>query len=85
MQVSVFFDALPKVSLQHRKPNVTLVLDFVLLNDVENHVVVLVQFLHGSGVDEWLFCIAKKGVFIPKASIDAGFVMNDLFTLPWKL
>ena len=34
MQVSVFFDALPKVALQHRKPNVTLVLDFVLLNDL---------------------------------------------------
>ena len=46
VQVGVFFNALPEVPLQHGKSNVTLVLDFVLVDDVENHVVVLVQVVH---------------------------------------
>lgn len=50
MQVRVFFDALPKIALQHCKTNVALVLDLVLVNDVENHVVVFVQVVHGAGV-----------------------------------
>ena len=47
MKVGIFLDPLPKVPLQHSKTNVTLVLDFVHVNDVENHVVVLVQIVHG--------------------------------------
>ena len=50
VQIGVLFNARPKVALQNGKTNVALVLDFVLVNDVENHVVVLVQVVHGAGV-----------------------------------
>tara|TARA_B110000003_G_scaffold45624_1_gene43498 strand:+ start:11030 stop:11422 length:393 start_codon:yes stop_codon:yes gene_type:complete len=49
MQVGVLFDSLPKITLQNRKANVALVLDFMLLDDVQNHVVILVKRVHGSG------------------------------------
>ena len=47
MQVGVFFNALPKVALQHGQTDVTLILNLVHVNDVENHVVVFVQGFHG--------------------------------------
>jgi hypothetical protein len=49
MQVGVLFDSLPKITLQYRKANVALVFDFMLLDDVQNHVVILVKRVHGSG------------------------------------
>ena len=47
MEVCILFDAFPKIALENSKADVTLVLDFVLVNDVENHVVVFVQGFHG--------------------------------------
>ena len=50
VEVCVFLNALPEIALQHSQANVTLILDFVHVNDVEDHVVVFVQFVHGRGV-----------------------------------
>ena len=50
MEVGVLLNALPEIPLENSKANVTLVLDFVLMDDVENHVVVLVQVIHDAGV-----------------------------------
>ena len=51
MQVGVLFDSFPKITFQDREANVALILDFVLLDDVQNHVVVLVKRIHGSGFE----------------------------------
>ena len=50
MEVGVLFNSLPKIAFENSEPDVTLILDFVLVNDVEDHVVILVQFVHGVGV-----------------------------------
>ena len=49
MEVCILFDAFPKIALENSKADVTLVLDFVLVNDVENHVIVFVQVIHDAG------------------------------------
>ena len=49
VEICVLLNALPEVALKNSKADVTLVLDFVLMNDVENHVVVLVQVIHDAG------------------------------------
>ena len=50
VEVGIFFNALPKIAFENSEPDVTLILDFVLVNDVEDHVIILVQFVHGVGV-----------------------------------
>lgn len=50
MKVRILFNPLPKIPLQNSKTNVALILDFVLVDDVEDHVVVFVQVVHGVGV-----------------------------------
>ena len=45
----VLLNALPEVALKNSEADVTLVLDFVLVDDVENHVIVLVQVIHDAG------------------------------------
>ena len=50
MEVGILFNSLPKIAFENSEPDVTLILDFVLVNDVEDHVVILVQFVHGVGV-----------------------------------
>ena len=52
VKICVLLNALPEVALKNSKADVTLVLDFVLMNDVENHVIVLVQVIHDAGFDE---------------------------------
>ncbi len=49
-QFLVCFDAFPKISLQNSQANVVVLFLFVVRNDVQNHVVVLVQSIHGMGV-----------------------------------
>ena len=43
MQVRILFNALPKIPLPNSKTNVALILDFVLVDDVEDHEIVLVH------------------------------------------
>lgn len=50
VEVGILFNALPKIAFENCEPDVTLILDFVLVNDVEDHVIILVQFVHGVGV-----------------------------------
>ena len=50
VEVGIFFNSLPKIAFENSEPDVTLILDFVLVNDVEDHVIILVQFVHGVGV-----------------------------------
>jgi hypothetical protein len=50
MEVGILFNSLPKIAFENSEPDVTLILDFVLVNDVEDHVIILVQFVHGVGV-----------------------------------
>ena len=52
VEICILLNALPEVALKNSKADVTLVLDFVLMNDVENHVIVLVQVIHDAGFGE---------------------------------
>ena len=77
VEVGILLNSLPKVALQHGKADVALVLDFVLLNDVENHVIVLVQLVHGFGCFRERFEQQER----TRPSENAGFpggVIHDL-------
>ena len=82
-QGHVPFNPLPEIPLEHGEANVLLLLSFVLLNDVENHEVVLV---HGQEI--WLLSSSqadtdKEGPNICEIEVFPESDMDNLFTL-WK-
>ena len=85
-QSHIPFNALPEVALQGGQSNVFLLFTLVLLNDIENHKVVLVHGCESVKVSETSICLMLQSRVEPRRNMDfSSFRYGQFFNAAFRL